>query len=158
MDKNPKPLNREAKQLVETGLPRLLESEEQLARNLINFTIKIEEAKAQAKIDAINRMKQADEEVRKYLAKGDEIITAYKQKREEFFATLREIQPELHSIEFELDPDEGTYIPVCARKEKASELSDNDEACGLPPMPENMPEDVKRTMTLLMQKITGKPN
>ena len=158
MDKTPKPLNQEAQQLMKVGLPRLLETEENLARKLISLTVKIEETKAQAKIDAINRVKQADAEVKKFLQEGDDYIASFKEQRAEFFANLREVQPELHTIEFTLDPDENTYTPVCPRKEANSEISDNDEACGVPPMPVNMPDEVKRTVELLLQKITGKPN
>jgi predicted RNase H-like nuclease (RuvC/YqgF family) len=155
---NAKPLTPEALTYIRANIPKLNDQEHKLAKKLIDLRIRMEIIKSQAKIDAVKRMEQADEEIKKFLKEGDECIEAFQQKRKEFYATVRDLQPELHAIEFELLPDEGVYKPMGTREEHADDISDDDEACGLPQLPDDMPEGVKQTVQLLMQRMTGKPN
>lgn len=153
------PLNQEALSIARNELPKLSERKRDLARKLIEFTVKLEEIKATTKIDLIERAKQCQRDVDAYIKKGDDLIEEVDALHKEVFANIRAAQPELQSIEFELHLDEGMYSPRGTRDDKDVDMSliDTAETTGVPDLPKNLPPGLEAVFQEIMTRVKQPP-
>lgn len=154
MDKTPKPLNADALAIAKSQLPMLTEKESKLQRSLLKVTMAVEEMRAKVKLSVLEQIKDCDRKTQEMLQGKEEEISRLEELRREVFANIRDAQPELRTIEFSLDLGNGTYTPLCSVGHDPDEV----EKLDLNNLPDDMPEEVKQQLNLLMAKLTGKPN
>jgi hypothetical protein len=152
-------LNSEALAIARAQLPPLTAKKRSLGKSLLEFTLKLEELKAQAKIDLLARAKQCKEDCEAYIKQGDALIEAVDTLHKEVFANIRAAQPELQSIEFSLDLEEGMYTPLEARDDDGIDLQliDTAETTGVPDLPSELPPGLEAVFDEIMRKVKQPP-
>lgn len=154
-----KPLNHEAHEIAVRECKRLSEAKNKVADKLLEFTVKIQEIKAAAKLDLIERAKKCQHQVDEIIAEGDKLIDEADALHKEVFNRIRQAQPELSTIEFELHLDEGMYTPMGTRKDEIEPSSGPDVTMfnigG--DLPNTLPPGLEAVFQEVMKKVKQPP-